>query len=480
MKRNACWALAAAVVLAGCGEDDVVVAPEMATVGIAGIVRVNSNADAGPGSFRAALDAANLDPSIGAIIFDGNLGTVQLGAPLTYSGGQSLTINARGTTLSGAGLASGETAFLADGGGDLTLRSLAVDHAPGPGLIVDLPDQASGTVQITLLQVVASNNGSHGVIINDQAEYFSDPSSVSDSGSAAGLLVTVTGSRFEGNGFTDLDQDGLRINEGGPGNLVANIDRATVRGNGGDGVELDERSSGDAVFSVTNSELDANGAFSSADFDDGIDVDEGGDGDITGRFRDVIASNNLEQGIDINENDAGNIRAILQRVTATGNAEEGIEFEEDDDFAGGGDIIAELSDVSAGSNGVNGGDAGLKLREKGTGNLRVTLFNPSAVGNLFGGIQLREDSDGDLFALLINATADSNAEDGIDFDENGNGNLTARLAGVTTASNNGEAGIDAEQQTAGTGTLEYRVLYATGNGDGPIDADAGVVVTQLP
>jgi hypothetical protein len=188
----------------------------------------------------------------------------------------------------------------------------------------------------------------------------------------------------------------------------------------------------------------------------------------------------LEQGLDINENDAGSIRSVLLRVTSVANAEEGIEYEEDDDFAGGGDIVAELTDVTADSNGVNGGDAGLKLREKGVGNLSVTARNARARGNLVGGIQLREDSDGNLFAMLANTVADGNTVDGIDFDENGNGDLDGRLVGVTEVSNNGEAGIDAEQQTAGVGTLLYRVLNAAGNGDGQIDADAGVVVTQVP
>jgi hypothetical protein len=478
--RNAGWALAAVVILAACTDDEQPLGPELSARPLAGTVSVTTSADAGAGSFRAALELANLDPSISRINFAGGVGSIALASPLNYNGAQSLTIAAGGATLDGSALAPGETNFLADGGGNLTLRSLTVENAPGPGLIVDLPDDATGTVHVTLAEVQANNNGSHGIIINDQAEYFNDPNSTSDSGSAAGLTVTVAGSRFEDNGFTDLDQDGLRINEGGAGDLTVTIDGTVVQNNGGDGVELDERSTGNAVYSVATTQLNGNGSFSSADFDDGMDVDESGDGDIIGRFRDVVASANFEQGLDINENDAGNIRAVLIRVTAVANAEEGIEYEEDDDFAGGGDIVAELSDVTADSNGTNGGDAGLKLREKGIGNLSVTLGNARARSNLVGGIQLREDSDGNLFAGLANAVADGNAEDGIDFDENGDGDLDARLAGVSSASSNGEAGVDAEQQTAGVGSLVYRILNAVGNGDGAIDADAGVVVTQVP
>ena len=59
--------------------------------------------------------------------------------------------------------------------------------------------------------------------------------------------------------------------------------------NGADGLELDERAAGDADFSLRGTSLIGNGSFTSEDFDDGIDVDEGGEGDLVGRFDDVVA-----------------------------------------------------------------------------------------------------------------------------------------------------------------------------------------------
>jgi hypothetical protein len=58
------------------------------------------------------------------------------------------------------------------------------------------------------VKVLAS--GLHVVLINDLAEYFVDPLSVSEAGSAASLLVEVWNSRFERNGFSLIDSDGLR------------------------------------------------------------------------------------------------------------------------------------------------------------------------------------------------------------------------------------------------------------------------------
>lgn len=263
--RNACWALAAVVVLAGCMDEDQPLGPDLAVSPPAGGVRVTTTADAGPGSFRAALDLASVNPSISTITIGDGVGSIALVSPLHYGGAHPLTIAGAGATLDGSGLAPGETTFLADGGGSLTIRSLSVEHAPGPGMVVDVPDDAGGTVHVTLDAVRAISNGSHGIILNDQAEYFNDPNSTSDAGSAAGLVVRVSGSTFDGNGFTDLDQDGLRINEGGAGNLHVTIDGTVVEDNGGDGVELDERSTGHVVFSVETTRLNHNGSFSSAD-----------------------------------------------------------------------------------------------------------------------------------------------------------------------------------------------------------------------
>ena len=156
-----------------------------------GAGRVSSSADAGPGSFRQAVLDANADPSIGAIRFEGGLEPIRLVTPVTYSGGQDLVIRAGGAVLDGRRLGAGESAFVADGGGNLTISELSVSRAPGNGITVKVPDAATGTFHVRLEDVVIRNNGLHGILINDQAEYFDDPASTSEEGSAAGLLVEV-------------------------------------------------------------------------------------------------------------------------------------------------------------------------------------------------------------------------------------------------------------------------------------------------
>jgi hypothetical protein len=469
-----------------CGdsaESPMEASPESAELGGRG--RVTSSADAGPGSFRQAILDANADPAIRTIRFESGLGPIRLLTPVTYSGSQALVIRAGGTRLDGGGLGAGESAFVADGGGNLTISRLAVSRAPGNGITVKVPDAATGTFQVRLEGVVIRDNGLHGILINDQSGYFTDPLSTSEDGSAAGLLVEVLDSRFERNGFALIDSDGLRINEGGAGTLAAHVRDTRFANNGADGLELDERADGDADFSLRGTSLIGNGAFTEEDFDDGVDVDEGGSGDLVGRLDDVLASRNLEQGVDLNENGPGDLRSRMVDVRAVENAEEGVELEEDDDVAGGGGIDAELVRVTARANGNNGGDAGLKLREKGDGDLAARLVQALAVDNrmtggdeAIDGILLQEDEDGSMTADLVQATARRNSGDGIQLEENEAGDLEGRIRRSTASGNDG-AGADVAQVVPGHGTLVLTGFTAPDNADGPVTAE-GVTTSGSP
>lgn len=447
--------------------------------------RVTSSADAGPGSFREAVLDASTDPSVGVIRFAPGLGPIKLLTPVTYSGRQALVIRGGGTRLDGNRLGTGASALVVDGGGDVTLSELAVSRAPGNGITIKVPAGATGTYRVRLDRVVIRENGLHGILVNDQAEYFDDPLSTSEEGSAAGLLVEVVGSRFERNGFALIDSDGLRINEGGEGTLTALVRDTRFAHNGADGLELDERADGAADFTLRGSSLVGNGAFTSEDFDDGIDVDEAGEGDLVGRLDDVLASGNFEQGVDLNENGPGDLRARMVDVRAIANAEEGIELEEDDDVAGGGGIEAELLRVTVRANGANGGDAGLKLREKGDGDLAARLVDALALDNRMAagedaidGILLQEDETGNLSADLLQAIARRNSGDGIQLEENEAGDLDGRIRRSTASGNDG-AGADLAQAVPGAGSVEFVEFTAAGNADGAVSAE-GVATAGAP
>ncbi len=240
---------------------------------------VVNNRDEGPGSFRHAIERANNNASIDTIQFLFTVRTVRLNSTVEYTGTQPLTILGNGATLDGSGISPTGAlddlnrgigaAFRVALGADLAVSSLTVRNAPGEGIALIVPNEpaTSGTVRLWMFNVEAIGNKGHGVLLNDQ----DDPRTFEDEneeplpplpdGSGASVEVTVLNSRFVANGFGGLDRDGLRINEGGLGDLRITLRLSAARQNGADGIEVDERGSGDVHLDVFASDLSGNGSF---------------------------------------------------------------------------------------------------------------------------------------------------------------------------------------------------------------------------
>ena len=450
----------------------------------------NSNADV-PGSFRRAIANANTSPSIDKIVFKPGLAPILLAGPsVAFTGSQSLDILGSGAVLDGAGVT--DDALVVTGGGNLSVSLLTIRNAPDEGLYYRVPANAIGTKKVTLVGVNIHDNDGHGVHVDDQ---FNNTN--------ASLEVRVIGSHFKANGFSVLDRDGLRVDEGGVGKLNFVVSLTRVESNGGDGIELDEKGVGDAVFDVTGTLFTENGGFNTAvDPDDGMDVDEADEGDLVGKVVASAANTNREEGWDFNENDLGDLRVDMLGVQANGNVEEGVDLEEDDGSegteGGGGDLIANLTSVTADGN--LAGNAGLKFREYGLGNvkaavrgaqargnktagilvreendgsLEATIERATATGNTGPGIRVREDAVGNLAATIERSTTDGNTADGIEFDENSDGDLTAAV-NQGSSSNNTGAGIRADEGGSGGGSL-------TLVGPPTLDGNAGgAVASNVP
>jgi len=343
-------------------------------------VSVTTPSDLGPGSLRAAFEAASADPRIGGIRLDERLGSIALATPLVLSAAQPIEIDGNGAVVEAAASGIGSAAaplrgaIVSNGGGDLTIRGLTVRGSAGVGILVHVPADRGGELAVTLERVAVEGSRLQGVLVNDQAAYFADHETQESGGSSASVRVVLRVCRLVRNGWGGLDNDGLRVNEGGAGSLHVAIDDTIADGNGGEGIELDERGTGDAIVVVRRTSASDNGALTTEDLDDGIDIDETGPGGIEARFVDVSASRNAQQGVELNENNLGDLDLTMTRVTADDNGAEGIEVEEDDHAKKhpgepwGGDLNVSLTDVSASRNGRDG-ERDVDLREKADGEL---------------------------------------------------------------------------------------------------------------
>lgn len=363
---------------------------------IAATVAVTNNNDSGQGSFRAAVEAANADPSITGIQFQVGVGTIVLGSSIEYLGAQSLSIDGKGATVDGAGWFD---VFISSGGGDLSIRELIVQNGRN-GILVDVPGAAEGEVSVSLFEVVVRDNSEFGLRIDDLTN-----------SSAASIGVDVAFSAFTGNGLSAPDLDGFRVDEGGDGDVMANVQNSVFTGNGADGLELDESGAGDVTLTARGSAFDGNG-LNPDDTDDGVDIDEQGDGSVWFRIVQSTFNDNSDDGIDMDEDGNGDMFASLIQVEASRMGDKGVNLAEN----GPGDFTGQLNLVLAEDN----GDVGLRMREFGSGNFDTRLVSSTTIDNADFDIEVREvDAGAGELRLQQTTFGTINNPDGIEVTEVG-------------------------------------------------------------
>ena len=353
-------------------------------------VLVTSGADEGPGTVRAALERANSDPTVSAIVVAPSVRTVRIDEPLVYSGGQDLRIDGRAVIEPVSGAAGDFDLLTATGGGDLTLSRLTF-RGGSDGVVVVVPADATGDLAVTLRNVSIVDNALFGLHVDDKAN-----------DSSASVRLTVLGSRIVGNGEGASDRDGIRVDEGGAGNIDATILASRLNENGAEGVELDEEGAGGVDLRVSASTFNDNGFLDPEDFDDGIDVDEADAGDVTVAISASEVSGNFDEGVDLNEGGEGSLRLRATAVRANDNTDEGIALEETD----GGDIVASLAAVQARGNGADG----VQAEEGGAGNLRVSVLGSSITDNDGFGVLVVQEDPGSGTLILRATRLTGNAE----------------------------------------------------------------------
>ena len=252
----------------------------------AAVLVTTSCQDAGPGSFRAAIDSANGDPAVTLVhVHSGESRTIALQSTVVFSGTQELTHPRRSAPRSTAP-ASRRPGISATGGGDLTVSDLTVRNAPAEGIAVEVPATATGTLRLALRASTILGNKGHGVLVNDQVDpATTDGVPPNPADRRPRLPSRVVNTRFIGNGYSVSDRDGLRVNEGGAGDLTITVRLVTADGNAADGIEVDERGPGDVRLDMCGARINGNGVFDPADLDDGFDIDESDDGSVDRHHR---------------------------------------------------------------------------------------------------------------------------------------------------------------------------------------------------
>ncbi|MDX2194498.1 MAG: hypothetical protein NW201_14225 [Gemmatimonadales bacterium] len=447
-------------------------------------VRVTNSNDDGPGSLRAAIAVVNGSTRTSVIQFDAGLAPILLLSPVTYTGPQPLTLLGRGVVLDGT--STGGDVFVATGGGNLTLQDITVQKGTRHGVLILVPATRTGTQSLRLANAHILDNRLHGVYMQDQVL---DPALVVDQApnafdSPASLQVTVVGGSVLRNGLAPgrSDFDGIRINEGGAGDLRFSISGTVVKFNGADGIETDERGTGSVIASASSTTFDQNGPNDPLDPDDGWDIDEAGEGDINATVSGSTFNGNFDEGLDVTELDGGSILASVTDVVANGNTDEGVKFTE----SAGGDLTVNLTRVT---NNDTVEEEGIQVEELGEGNVVVTFTDVTALRNgashpsaeIKENIDIRERDGGNLTATWLRVAANASAnDDGAVIDERGAGNLSASITS-SEFRNNALQSLELRESDAGTGAATLTSVIRTGN----LVSDAvrntgGVTITIVP
>lgn len=442
---------------------------------------VTSAADSGEGSLRAALSAAEAAGGTVLVMVDGD---IEIASTLSYGGTAPLAIIGAGQTVS---TPANVTLLAATGGADLTIQGLTfsgpggysinargdVDQPAGKGIFVDVADDATGTVALTLTDVTVEGVAGHGIHVSDctLADECGGGGGGAGEGSPASISVTLTGVVVNNVGNGRFDADGLRVDERGEGSIHARIVQSLFTGVGADGVELDEGQAGDVVIFTSGSAFNANGGYCDPDllgafmpsepegeFEEGAVMESAIPGPITGTPDDRC----IERAVDLY--DDGSVEEYEFAI----DTDDGFDVDE----AGPGNLIA----LVTGSQILDNLDEGLDYDEEGPGGIELTVVDSRATGNTDDGFKNSEEDEGGVTCVLSSVVSTGNGGKGFVCEEEDAGDVTVHASATVTAGNDDsdDTGLELVQDDDGTGIA---IIVGSEIADG-IDAE-GVDVSAM-
>jgi hypothetical protein len=377
-------------------------------------------------------------------------------APLEIIGlGQSIKTTQNTTLLAvtqGASLHISDLSFEGPGGFDIENRGDLDGQVAGKGIFVDVRDDQTETVNFTLSDVIVKGVAAHGVHISDctLADGCGGGGGGAGGGSPASINVLLNNVEVNDAGNGRFDADGFRVDERGAGSIYFVAQSSVFIGVGADGVELDEGQDGKVQVTIIDTDFIGNGAYcnpallsgnlpdvAEAEFVDGVMAADSIPAPIVGSLDDgcferevelydsgsVAAYEfgvDLDDGIDLDEAGDGSIEALMIGALITSNFDEGVDFDEE----GNGDIV-------------------------------VQFINTNASNNTDDGFKMSELDAGGIDAQLMQATAVENGGKGAVFEEENDGSVNVSVAYTSTAGNDDgdQTGIEVVQEDSGGGTL---------------------------
>ncbi|MEO9514297.1 MAG: hypothetical protein ABJH45_02270 [Paracoccaceae bacterium] len=434
---------------------------------------VTNTQDSGEGSLRSALTAASSSKGNVRVLITVR-GDIEIASGLSYEGTEALDLTGMGNLIR---TNANETLLSVPNGADLSINGLSfqgpggfsvenrgdLNGSAGKGIAMSVPREATETIEVKLTNVSVLDVAGHGVHLSDcsLADECGGGSGGGGDGSAAGFDITLTNVSVTNVGHGSFDGDGFRADERGAGSITFSATGSEFIGVGADGVELDEGDAGDVIAVVDNTVFSSNGNYCDptvmaaflpdipeGEFEDSVIAEDAIPGPVTGSPDDSCVERevslydsgfveeyefglDLDDGIDLDEAGEGSIISDMFNSVINDNRDEGVDWDEE----GPGDIIATFVATQAYLN----TDDGFKMSEEDSG--RVIGFVDGALASANGGkgIVFEEEDEGDV-NVIVNATATSKNDDsdntGLEVVQNdeGGGSL------VITASQLGDGG----------------------------------------
>lgn len=425
---------------------------------------VSSGENEGPGSLRHAIEIQQAE----IIFIMPSVDMITLESTLSYSSRNPLRILGTNQLVK---LNRNATLLAITQGADLTISNLKLEGMPGyfsienrgdidgqtagKGIFLDVRDDQTGIVNLSLRDVEVRGFANHGVHVSDcsLSDECGSGAGGGGEGSSASIQVTMINSTIEDVGNGKFDADGLRVDDRGEGDIIFYSINSVFSNVGADGVELDEGNSGSIYADVLNTSFLNNGNYCNpllleaylpsepeGEFDQGEITPEQIPQAVTGSLDDSCFERevslyddgsveeyefalDLDDGIDLDEAGAGSIYSFMANSIIRGNLDEGVDYDEADE-----------------------------------GNIEAAFIRNLGVDNNDDAFKLSEEDVGDVFVYIKRSEALNNGGEGFTLEESGDGNLEAYVIKVTASGNkkSNKDGIEAVQEDAGTGSLTVK------------------------